>query len=655
MSKTKRFYTNDKVKEILEKRGQKLLSENYVNCWSEIRYICNCGLEETRKFCEYSKKGHCKSPIHHRLVEDKIFLDKGLPLRPRKSGDKWIYRDLIFESERIFGKDVLSFENVTKDMYLTNTTRIKPKCNLCQFVWITDIERLFRLEKGCPWCENECVHSINLYTIEIIEFISNKIHKNLYTYQNNDREKIMSSTDKIFVNCIHEEHGVFTEPISKHLSRAKGNYRKTQGCEECKKLEGEKKMVRNHHRIWKGKLDMAIEESVKIHGNIYDFSLNQADKIENHKSILKIICKKCCDPFDITIDYHINEKMGCKACKNLTISLSNFKPRAYEKYGDKFNFEDNQEEDVTNSESSIKAKCNVCNCVIFRSVNTLINRRVLQKCPECENREKWDKTKAMKYCGEKKKEGLYSYEDVNFEQIVNKNTKILITCIKCSEEKGKKYQFEQSLGGHFIAQNGCKRCSKRIPWNYELFLEKLTPLMKKCYDYSEVKPEMINSAKSIISFKCNVCKKTSYKQLRAHVNNGVGCSYCNKSILEKLAYDCLNFLEIKFQDEVELRIEFGNSLFYDYVFSYNNKVFVLEVDGGQHFEYKEFLHRKIEEYQSARERDIQKQKIALQEGRKMIRICDVKTHDEMMKHIKKAIELAEDTYYSHPEKYDWLS
>ena len=132
--------------------------------------------------------------------------------------------------------------------------------------------------QGCPKCAGK-----KLTNNEILEKCK-KIHKNKYDYSKSD----FSIYDrKIIIIC--KKHGEFKQMINNHLNQK-------QGCPKCIGLN-------------KTTEDF-IEESIKIHGLIYDYSMV---KYKLAKDKVSIICKKHGE-FKQSPTHHLSGQ-GCKKCK----------------------------------------------------------------------------------------------------------------------------------------------------------------------------------------------------------------------------------------------------------------------------------------------------------------------------------------------------
>lgn len=124
----------------------------------------------------------------------------------------------------------------------------------------------------------------NQLTLE--QFINDcvKIHGNEYDYSLVQYNRV---TDKIKIIC--NEHGIFEQLADHHKRGSK--------CPLCRRL--------------KRNTDSFILDSIKTHGNKYDYSLVN---YKNNRTSVKIICKKH-GVFEQIPKHHLTGS-GCPLCKN---------------------------------------------------------------------------------------------------------------------------------------------------------------------------------------------------------------------------------------------------------------------------------------------------------------------------------------------------
>ena len=144
--------------------------------------------------------------------------------------------------------------------------------------------------KGCIACGIN--NFINSRRSNIDNFLQKaiKYHGDLYDYS---KVNYINSNKKVVIIC--KNHGDFEQTPCGHLSG--------KGCKLCGNERSTKSKYSNSNEF--------IEKSIKIHGDLYDYS-----KVNYIKSIEKVVinCKIHGD-FKIRPNNHINCKQGCPKCQ----------------------------------------------------------------------------------------------------------------------------------------------------------------------------------------------------------------------------------------------------------------------------------------------------------------------------------------------------
>jgi len=133
--------------------------------------------------------------------------------------------------------------------------------------------------QGCPICNGKFLKSKKLFIYE-----SNIIHNNKYDYSLVDYKN-----NKTKIKIICPIHGVFEQRPDDHLNG--------RGCRKCGGKDKKDNIT-------------FIKESIKIHGNFYNY-----DKTNYINNIIKIIitCPIHGD-FKTTPNNHLSKKSGCALC-----------------------------------------------------------------------------------------------------------------------------------------------------------------------------------------------------------------------------------------------------------------------------------------------------------------------------------------------------
>lgn len=141
--------------------------------------------------------------------------------------------------------------------------------------------------------------------------------------------------------------------------------------------------------------------------------------------------------------------------------------------------------------------------------------------------------------------------------------------------------------GHLIRNRGCSCCNNKVvakgindlfttaPWMIALGISK---------DDSE---RYTKSSGVVIEVKCPHCgtfKKAKISDIFA--NKSIGCGVCGDSVSfsEKFINNMLKQLDIDFETEKVLFKNLSNRIRYDFYFKYNNKKYIIETHGIQHYD-----------------------------------------------------------------------
>lgn len=186
-----------------------------------------------------------------------------------------------------FIKDSVKIHNKKYDYslveYVSNGVKVKIICPIHGIFEIRPNDHLSK-KVGCNKCNNASISKSNNVKKNIIKRF-NVIHNFKYDYSISE---YFRTDDKIKIIC--PIHGEFSQTPHHHL--------KGVGCPKC-------------GNVYKPTTDEFIEQSIKIHGNHYDYS-----KVKYKNTITKvdIICLKH-GPFQVRPNDHLSKKSGCPICK----------------------------------------------------------------------------------------------------------------------------------------------------------------------------------------------------------------------------------------------------------------------------------------------------------------------------------------------------
>jgi len=434
-----------------------------------------------------------------------------------------------------------------------------------------------------------------------------KVHEDKYDYS---KVKYKKAISKVIIIC--PIHGKFEQTPHAHLQG--------QGCPICSKPVYDTLSF--------------VEESIKKHGNTYDYS-----KVEYKKAISKviIICPTHGE-FEKTPNKHLGGQ-GCPICaiqKRIEKKSSNkkkFIEKAKRVHGDRYDYSKVEykkaiskviiicpihgEFEQTPASHLSEVGCPKCGIeksadASRKDLNTFIEqakrvhgdrydyskvvydnskRNVIIICPVHGEFEQtpdshlqgsacqkcgWDNI-AQKLSSNKEefieKARLVHGNKFDYSKVVygkNNSEKVVIICPIHGE-------FEQIPGNH-LQGNGCPICANNIRLTTEEFIEQAKQVHSDKFDYSKV--NYVNSNTKV----CIVCPvHGEFKQTPDNHLQGQGCPICSESKLEKETAKLLQQYGIKHEREKRfdwlkqkkrLRLDF-------YLPDYN---IAIECQGIQHFE-----------------------------------------------------------------------
>jgi len=310
-----------------------------------------------------------------------------------------------------------------------------------------------------------------------------------------------------------------------------------------------------------------IEESKKIHGNIYDYSkvnyINAYTKVE-------IICKIHGSFFQRPDKHLIGQR--CPICSKEKTSLGKegFTKLAKNIHGDKYDY---SKVNYINNKTKVEIICKI-HGNFWQRVGDHLNNHGCPLCGDLVIKEKLSDSsedfiiKAKKIHGDR-----YDYSKVNY---YNNTTKVEIIC----KTHGNFWQ----IPSDHLRHHGCKKCYyAKILSNTEDFINKANIVHNNLYDYSKV-----NYINNITKIEI-ICKiHGSFWQIPyIHLQNH-GCPVCNSSKGEMLIANYLEKHKISFIPQKRFDdCKNVNPLPFDfYLPNYN---ILIEFDGKQHFEVNEFF------------------------------------------------------------------
>lgn len=194
----------------------------------------------------------------------------------------------IEKSKKVHG-DRYNYDNVS---YINSVEKVIIKCKL-HGDFLQSPNSHIR-GRGCSECKKLYFSEIYRHNVEDILKVFNEIHGNEYDYSLVD---YVSYKKKVKIIC--KKHGVFNQSPRYHI--------KGSGCPECGKIK-----TGNYRRFSKDKF---IEESIKTHGNRYDYS---KVNYKNTKTNVNIVCENHGVFIQCPSD-HLKGR-GCPQCARIILS-----------------------------------------------------------------------------------------------------------------------------------------------------------------------------------------------------------------------------------------------------------------------------------------------------------------------------------------------
>ena len=259
----------------------------------------------------------------------------------------------------------------------------------------------------------------------------------------------------------------------------------------------------------------------------------------------------------------------------------------------------------TGKNNKIKCCCNICGYIWSSYPNILIKGK---ECPKClKNKIKIKITK--------------NHEEFVLEMLkINPNIKIESKYVKCHEKVKcrclKDNYIWYATPSNLLRNRGCPVCSNKV-------------IIKGLNDIATTNPELIEYFKNPEDSKCfgagsskrvklicPVCNTEKEMEVRTLVKNGIRCNKCSDGISYPNKFARAFLSQLPIQNIIyEYSPKWANLYKYDNYFEYNNKSYILEIDGG--FHYKDCKYSKKDDVLA---RDRLKDKMALLNNIIVIRI-----------------------------------
>lgn len=220
-------------------------------------------------------------------------------------------------------------------------------------------------------------------------------------------------------------------------------------------------------------------------------------------------------------------------------------------------------------------------------------------------------------------------------------------CNKCGNEDWKRE-------GHLLRTSGCNVCNRS------------QKVIKGINDIATTDPELIkyfdnieesyiysrSSAKKVLC-RCPICNNTkTVKIYDLTRNNGFACTNCSDNFpyTEKFMYNVLKELNINFINQLSSKyFNWCGSYRYDFYFELNNKKYIIETHGRQHYVDMGYKYRRT--LQEEQENDKNKKELALKNNIDSYIVIDCKISS--LEYIKENILKSELNNIFDLSKINW--
>lgn len=307
---------------------------------------------------------------------------------------------------------------------------------------------------------------------------------------------------------------------------------------------------------------------------------------------------------------------------------------------------------ITNS-TSLKSYNDFCNIVANKKgviIGTYINNttKVLVQCDEGHQ---WETTprnlKKGRWCpkcggtsGNQGRETFYRIINekggIALNDYINNRTKVLLQC-------NKGHQWETTPSCIKIG-TWCPMCADVSP---EQARDKFYSIIQERGGITL--SEYVDSTTKIL-LQCD--KGHQWYTSPKNIRNSRWCPTCNMSKGELMIKTFLVYNQVPFEEQYTIP-ELPKKK-YDFYAFYNNRHFIIEYDGKQHFKYTEYFHRTSNSFEENRQVDILKHTVAKNMGYVIVRI-DYKSLDQIWEHLMNAFLSPTNEYLSNPDMYLFLN
>lgn len=211
----------------------------------------------------------------------------------------------------------------------------------------------------------------------------------------------------------------------------------------------------------------------------------------------------------------------------------------------------------------------------------------------------------------------------------NNYTKVLAYCSKS------KYQWYANPK-NLMKGKKCPLCANHIVVSGINDIATTHPFLVKYFKNKEDTIKYTYGSKVRTTFMCPVCGQEEKRSIQTVTKNGFHCTQCDKGISfpNRILRNLLSQLPVK-NIVYEYSPEWVGKMRYDSYFEYNNKSYIIEMDGGFHYRTGIGGYYTEQELANTNKRDNTKDNLAFEHGMTLIRIdCNRSNPDYIIKNIK---------------------
>lgn len=217
----------------------------------------------------------------------------------------------------------------------------------------------------------------------------------------------------------------------------------------------------------------------------------------------------------------------------------------------------------------VEIECAKCGHVFSEKLINLENKRDNKCCPNCY--------------------GPSRYNNENIDKLLENTTIRRIGDFKTVKHKIRfkclidNYEWEP-YAGHILKGVGCPKCDGQAKLTHEEVADKL----------KSVNIELLEEYKGTNhrhDLKCLKCNKEWNIDLNHVLHSGTGCPKCYKKGEHKVGELIEQIFNLIPTHNKRLYFDDGKFFIFDYKFTHNNKEYIVEYNGGQHYQPVEYFWR----------------------------------------------------------------